>query len=105
MSNYMERHVQADNAFLEWMVKMSKNVVHIADAWYAAVKWADSHPNWIPVKEEQPKENGRYWCCDDDGGQEELKWSDGHWYGLLDPYPIEGITHWMPLPPLPGKEE
>lgn len=40
----MERHIQADNAFMEWMEAMSKNVVHIADAWYAAVQWADEHP-------------------------------------------------------------
>lgn len=68
-------------------------------------KWADSHPQWIPVEEGLPKEEGRYWCCDDDDGQEELRWKDGHWYGLLDPYPIEGVTHWMPLPVPPGKEE
>lgn len=41
----MERHIQADNAFMEWMAAMSKNVVHIADAWYAAVKWSDEHPD------------------------------------------------------------
>lgn len=41
----MERHIQADNAFMEWMEAMSKNVVHIADAWYAAVQWADAHPD------------------------------------------------------------
>lgn len=41
----MERHIQADNAFIEWMEAMSKNVVHIADAWYAAVKWSDEHPD------------------------------------------------------------
>ena len=41
----MKRHIQADNAFIKWMEAMSKNVVHIADAWYAAVKWADEHPD------------------------------------------------------------
>ena len=30
---------------MEWMEAMSKNVVHIADAWYAAVKWSDEHPD------------------------------------------------------------
>ena len=37
----MDRNIQADKAFLKWSEKTSKNVVHIADAWYAAVKWAD----------------------------------------------------------------
>lgn len=37
----MNRNIQADKAFLKWSEKTSKNVVHIADAWYAAVKWAD----------------------------------------------------------------
>jgi len=41
----MDRHIQADNAFIEWMEAMSKNVVHIADAWHAAVKWSDAHPD------------------------------------------------------------
>ena len=71
---------------------------------YKHIQWI----KWIPVEERLPEEDGRYWCCDDDGGQEELKWKGGHWYGLLDPdpYPIEGITHWMPLPiPPQGKEE
>lgn len=58
---------------------------------------------WRSVEEELPKQDGRYWCCDDDDGQEELKWRDGHWYGLLDPYPVEGVTHWMPFPQPPKK--
>jgi len=55
----MERHIQADNAFLEWMETMSKNVVHIADAWYAAVKWADSHPQWYDAQGDNVPEYGR----------------------------------------------
>lgn len=55
----MERHIQADNAFLEWMETMSKNVVHIADAWYAAVKWADSHPQWHNAQGDHVPEYGR----------------------------------------------
>ena len=45
----MERRIQADKAFLKWSEKTSKNVVHIADAWYAAVEWADEHPNLYSV--------------------------------------------------------
>lgn len=71
-----------------------------------AIEFGQQHPHWISVEEELPEKDGRYWCCDDDDGQEELRWRDGHWYGLLDPYPIYGITHWMQLPTPPqGKEE
>lgn len=58
---------------------------------------AADNSRWMPVEEELPKQDGRYWCCDDDGGQEELIWKDGNWYGVLDAYPIYGITHWMPM--------
>ena len=37
----MDRNIQADKAFLKWSEATSNNVVHIADAWYAAVEWAD----------------------------------------------------------------
>ena len=40
----MDRKIQADYAFLKWCEKTSKNVVHTADVWYAAVEWADKHP-------------------------------------------------------------
>lgn len=106
----MERQIQADNAFLEWMVKMSKNVVHIADAWYAAVKWADQHPHWISVKDELPKhdveENGlitypSVLVCLYDGYRDESYYDDirGEW-GDYD----GEVEYWMPMPPPPTKE-
>ena len=93
----MERHIQADNAFLEWMVKMSKNVVHISDAWYAAVKWADSHPNWISVEDELPKEKGAYLFHFDDGQTR----VEGYFPEL---HLSKCVTHWMEIVP-PRKEK
>jgi hypothetical protein len=97
----MDRQIQADKAFLEWMAKMSKNVVHIADAWYAAVKWADSHHNWIPVEERLPEKEDDYLVLDckrrvvaafdpsDKTGWE----SDGNC--IVSVFP----THWMEIVP------
>ena len=45
----MDRRTQADKAFLKWCEATSKNVVHIADAWFAAVEWADEHPDLYSV--------------------------------------------------------
>lgn len=64
---------------------------------------------WISIEELQPKDKykhhepgpnvlvftiwgmkiGRQWGCG--------KWTDDHIYD------IEGVTHWMPLPPLPNE--
>lgn len=62
---------------------------------------ADSHPQWIPVEEELPKEENAYLVSDGDG--------------VLYGYFIEGrwaptelnetCTHWMPLPAAPRKED
>lgn len=120
----MDRQIQADNAFLEWMAKMSKNVVHIADAWYAAVKWADSHPNWIPVddyeKDELPPlmdKEDQYGCSVSvlfvvnlDGinyiNKGCFNYDTGVWHSIDTglSYTKEQVTHWMAIVP-PRKEE
>ena len=121
----MERHVQADNAFLEWMVKMSKNTVHIADAWYAAVKWADQHPHWIHVKDYEKDElpplidkEDQYGCSVSvlfvvnlDGINYVNKgcfdYDTGVWHSIDAglSYTKEQVTNWMPLPQPPRKED
>ena len=121
----MERHIQADNAFLEWMEAMSKNVVHIADAWYAAVKWADSHPHWISVedyeKDELPSlidKEDQYGCSVSvlfvvnlDGinyiNKGCFDYDTGVWHSIDTglSYTKEQVTHWMSLPQSPRKED
>lgn len=60
-------------------------------------KWADFHPQWIPVEEELPKEQGRYM----------FRLSNGDmcyetYYPKLKL--VANVTHWMPIVP-PRKEE
>jgi hypothetical protein len=102
----MDRQIQADKAFLEWMAKMSKNVVHIADAWYAAVKWADFHPHWIPVEKELPKADGRYIIADKYGGVEQMNFDTESkcWWLRGTGEMSDFVTHWMPKPMPPRKE-
>ena len=61
-------------------------------------KDADSHPNWIPVEEELPKEKGKYM----------FKLSNGDMY-YATYYPklklLGNVTHWMEIVPPQGKEE
>ena len=68
--------------------------------------WADSHPHWISVEDELPKENGRlFLVCVKDGKVCESAYDveDDIWYRqsgtVLNP------THWMPMPQPSRKEE
>ena len=71
-----------------------------SDTYYGFVdgaKWADQHPQWIPVEEELPKEQGRYM----------FRLSNGDmcyetYYPKLKL--LDNVTHWMPIVP-PRKED
>lgn len=59
--------------------------------------WADSHPQWIPVEDELPKEKGKYM----------FRLSNGDmcyetYYPKLKL--LNNVTHWMPIIP-PRKED
>lgn len=105
----MERHIQADNAFIKWMEEMSKNVVHIANAWQAAVKWADQHPQWIPVEEELPEEREVVWVCKHFNkevlGEFYIYDSAAFCNGEFQCDNSCTVTHWMEIVPPQGKEE
>ena len=60
-------------------------------------KWADAHPNWIDIKEEQPTEENLYIVSN---GQESsvAYWIEDHWDIFNDE-----ILYWMPLPSPPEK--
>lgn len=68
----------------------------IEDFW-AGAAWADSHPHWIPVEEELPKEKGKYM----------FRLSNGDMY-YETYYPklklVANVTHWMEIHQ-PRKEE
>lgn len=99
----MNRKEQIDKASVDWWM----NVVHqrgdAEEAFMAGANFADSHPAWVSVKDELPKD------------YEPVLAAFGHhfvrvcfhcgekWY--LDDSPVAegmfGVTHWMPLPPPP----
>ena len=60
------------------------------------------HPQWIPVEEELPKEGGHYLVSDGTDSMVDI-WLYGVGWSNLD---NNGrVTHWMPLPQPPRKEE
>lgn len=61
-------------------------------------EWADSHPHWIPVEEELPKETGWYLVATPTlNSKIDVAFWDGKWRRLVT------ITHWMEIVP-PRKE-
>ena len=73
-------------------------------------KWLDQHPNWISVEDELPKENGKtqqsvsVWATDGlTSGEFRYNFDTKTWTDMWgDPF---DVTHWMPLPQPPRKEE
>ena len=67
--------------------------------------WADSHPHWISVEEELPKEN--QYVIAYNGVFNEIHlcdFHDGIFEDFYGPFTDGKITHWMPIVP-PRKEE
>ena len=80
-----------------------------SDTYYGFIdgaKWADKHPQWIPVEEELPKASGDYIICEKRGFVREA-----HYFELDDLWMLHGgalvsPTHWMPMPmPPQGNED
>ena len=67
-------------------------------AFQAGAIWADSHPHWISVDDELPKENGRYLFYHTITGVQ-----SAYYYNdlTLD----KAVTHWMPLPSIEHLKE
>lgn len=71
---------------------------------------ADQHPNWIPVEDELPPENGKtqqsisVWATDGlTSGEFRYNFDTKTWTDMWgDPF---DIIFWMPLPQPPRKEE
>ena len=59
---------------------------------------ADSYPNWISVEEMLPKKDGKYLFYDEVLGCEVSIYYDGVTL-------VPSVTHWMPMPQPPRKEE
>lgn len=81
-----------------------------SDTYYGFIdgsKWADSHPQWIPVEERLPETIDWYLCYNDlEDGCEVLHWEgDGNvWIDNDWHYKSKEVTHWMEIVP-PRKED
>jgi len=71
-------------------------------------EWADSHPHWIPVEERLPPRaessfifSDYVLVCDNIGYMDTAcyNFEKNRWDWL------NNVTHWMPMPPAPKKEE
>ena len=73
-------------------------------------QYAQTHPNWISVEDKLPPENGKtqqsisVWATDGlTSGEFRYNFDTKTWTDMWgDPF---DITHWMPLPQPPRKEE
>lgn len=82
----------------------------LLSAFRVGAQWADQHPQWIPVEEELPPENGKtqqsisVWATNGlTSGEFRYNFDTKTWTDMWgDPF---DITHWMPCPQLPRKEE
>ena len=97
----MDRREQIRTAAEKASRGVGGNWEHIrkgAELWFIrGAIWADSHPNWISVEEELPKEKGKYM----------FRLSNGDMY-YETYYPklklLDNVTHWMEIQP-PRKED
>jgi hypothetical protein len=73
-----------------------------SDTYYGFIdgaKWADSHPAWVSVEDELPRETGWYLVATPTlNSKIDVALWDGKWRRLVT------ITHWMPLPQPPVKK-
>lgn len=73
-------------------------------------KYAQTHPNWISVEDELPKERGQYFVYTAAGQSWQSEWmqdKSGEWHWFCSPMTlgiIANVTHWMEIQP-PRKEE
>ena len=105
---------KATEAALEWWYSLPEEQrkatdidaePDIVDAYADGVIYGWNNPQWIPIEEELPKENERIIAYN--GVFNEIHLCDFH-DGIFEDFygPFDGtITHWMPLPVAPGKEE
>lgn len=75
---------------------------------YQAAK-AHAVPQWIPVSERLPDEDGTYLCLGHNGTPfvclfRTTKYEGKIWLRSTGTRRIDGITHWMPLPSAPVKD-
>lgn len=83
---------------------------YVESACIEMAEWLDQYPHWIPVEDELPPENGKtqqsvsVWATDGlTSGEFRYNFDTKTWTDVWgDPF---DITHWLPLPQPPRKEE
>ena len=80
-----------------------------SDTYYGFIdgaKWADQHPQWIPVDKKLPQENQRVRAWSLTNNEEYLcDYHDGIFEDFYGKFSDGKITHWMEIVPPQGKEE
>lgn len=86
----MKREQQIEKASIGRYPEWGEQQHALELAFQAGAIWADSHPHWISVDDELPKENGRYLFYHTILGVQ-----SSYYYNdlTLD----KAVTHWMPL--------
>ena len=84
------------------------NVHFTKKEWNARAK-AQAVPQWIPVSEQMPENEGTYFCLGHNGTPfvclfRTTKYEGKIWLRSTGTRRIDGITHWMPLPAAPVKD-
>ena len=77
-------------------------------AWQAAKQHAV--PEWIPVSERLPENEGTYFCLGHNGTPfvcllRNKKYEGYVWLRNTGTMVVDGITHWMPIPSLPEQNK
>ena len=89
------------------------------DSWTLAAMWieelqkaakAQAVPEWVPVSERLPDEDGTYFCLGHDGTPfvclfRTTKYEGKIWLRSTGTKRIYGITHWMPVPTAPEQNK
>lgn len=83
---------------------------YVENACVEMAEWVDQHPQWIPVEEELPPENGKtqqsisVWATNGlTSGEFRYNFDTKTWTDMWgDPF---DITHWIQLPQPPRKED
>ena len=79
------------------------------EAWEQATK-AHAVPQWIPVSERLPENEGTYFCLGHNGTPfvcllRNKKYEGKIWLRNTGTMVVDGITHWMPIPSLPEQNK
>ena len=106
-----EQRAKAAHEYIHSDSVAAGNEVLAFDDFINGAKWADQHPHWIPVEERKPQERGHYLVYSQFGDVWLSEWmqdKEGRWDWYVAPICvgiISKVTHWMPLPEEPRKEE